>query len=599
MRLGASLLLILPLTAVCAQSSPPAPPDANGAPAAAAPLVTIHGVVKNTATGDPLARVLVKVENDSMAAALTDGNGAFEIPGVPGGVADIDVTKPGFEDASGSTGESVVWIRGRTVPHAIEVAADMPGLEFAMRPLNAIRGHIQLSSGEPAEGFRVELFKQAVLQGRLQWRVVANRPTSADGAFRFGGLSDGTYTIATQPSIDGGEDTIFPPGGKSPRMRTGYARTFYPDARDLSGSGRIVVSGGQTAQANLTLKEEQFHLVRAAVSGPGLDFAGGGPRSPRGGTLAEAGSLPTSGVIGLTTEVLDTRGHSLPYDVKYDGKSQIVKALLPDGDYSLRVGAFGLSKRPPANSANSVISMRDFLSGQTDFSVNGRAVTNLRIAMGPESSNSLEVLVNRTGSEAPQQGNAGGINVTASQAGADAADPLNAQFAQGNIPGTVETQPLGPGSYWLHASINQAGLCESSFTAGGANLAHEALVVAPNGSTAPLTLTLRDDCASLRVSLPGQLAAPAAGETPVFHVYIVPDFDATTEVHAHILYPGQVNSFVADRLTPGAYRVYALRSSAELPYHDRDAMAALNLQGQAVTLSPGETSDLVVEVPAP
>lgn len=595
MCLGASLLLALSLTSVCAQS-PPAPPDSNGAPTSSAPLVTIHGVVKNTATGEPLPRVLVKVLNDSLAAALTDGNGAFEIPGVPAGVTAIDVTKPGFEDASGAEDEPLMWVKGRTVAHALNVAADMPGLELAMRPLNAIRGQIQLSTGEPGECFRVELFKQAVLQGRMQWRVVANRPTNADGVFRFGGLADGTYTIATQPSMDGGSERPFPPGGKSPRMRTGYARTFYPDARNLSGAAHIVVSGGQTAQANLMLKQEQFHLVQGLVTGPG---SGGTLRLPDPVTLRN-GSTTITMSSGFDPEVLDARGgRELAYRAEYDQKTSTVQALLPDGDYTLRVTAFGPSRSFLNSSGGMVTQDKNFLAGQTDLTVNGHAVTNLRIALGPESSNSLQVLVNRTGAEAPPQNNGSGINITASQTGTDVADPLNAEFAQGIAPGTVETQALGPGPYWLHTTISQPGLCEASFTAGGANLAREPLVVAANGSTAPLTLMLRDDCASLRVSLPGQLAAPAAGETPIYYVFIVPDFDSTVEVRTHILYPGQVNSFLADRLTPGGYHVYVLRSSAELPYRDHDSMAALNIQGQAVTLSPGETSDLLVEVPAP
>ena len=37
------------------------------------PLVTVHGVVKNAATGEPLPRVLVSVESQSGKGVLTDG----------------------------------------------------------------------------------------------------------------------------------------------------------------------------------------------------------------------------------------------------------------------------------------------------------------------------------------------------------------------------------------------------------------------------------------------------------------------------------------------------------------------------------------------
>jgi hypothetical protein len=599
MRAGfAAWLLAFPLAMALAQDPPQ---NSDDAPGATAPLVTLHGVVKNAATGQPLPRVLVSVESQYGKGALTDGDGRFEIPGVPaGGTVPIDVVKPGFEDASGSGDWLASGMNTHGMPHAVTVTADMPDLEFSMRPLNAIRGQIELSTGEPAEGFRLHLFKQTVSEGRLQWQVVGAAAANADGAFRFGGLVDGVYTVAVEPSIDGSRGGLFDAAGNRAPDRTGYARIFYADARSLSAAALIPVSAGETSQANFALKQEQFHLVQATVSGPGLDSVGGGTRLPGGAIIAQAGTSISFGMSGLDPEVLDSRGHSLPYRVQYDTRSHTVQALLPDGDYTLRVIAFGPSKPFVNSSGGTVVNVRNSLSGQADVSVDGHAVTNLRIALGAESPNALEVIVNRTGTEPPQQQNVNApqVFISASQAGMDAADNMTSQFAQGSVPGTLETQPLAPGSYWLHTTVAQPGLCESSFTAGGANLAREPLVVNTNGSTAPLTLTLSDDCASLRVSLP-QLATSTAGETPRFEVYIVPDFDSTEEVRPHDLYATYEISFVENHLTPGAYHVYALTAPRQLPFHDSDAMAALNLQGQAITLSPGDNASLVLEVPAP
>lgn len=575
-----------------AQVSQPNSGDGSAPPAA---LVSIHGVVKNAATGEPLARALVSIESEPGKAALTDIDGRFEISGVPAAsTVPVDLTKPGFEDASGAGGGSGIWASNHSMPHPVTVGADMPDLEFAMRPLNAIRGQIELSTGEPGEGFRVELFKQSVQDGRLLWRVVGNTPTNADGAFRFGGLSDGVYTVATQPSIDGGGGGFVDLAGKQPAVRTGYPRTFYPDVRSLSGAGQIHVSAGQAAQANFMLRQQQFHVVQAAVSGPGV----GGRTGLPGAVISTSGSATTIMSSGFDPEVLDARQHESAYRAEYDQRANLMQALLPDGDYILRVSAFGPSK-PFLNSSGGIVTEdKNFLAGQTEISINGHAITNLRIALGPESSNALNVLVNRTGTQVPQQQNATGLFVTATLAGPDAADPMSTQFAQGSVPATLETQPLAPGSYWLHTSITQAGLCESSFTAGGANLAREPLLVAANGSTAPLTLTLRDDCASLRVTLP-RISSSATGELPMVYVYVVPDFDSTAQVRQNVLQSVYAKSVVIDHLAPGDYHVYTLSTPADLPYRDPDAMAALNLQGQAVTLSPGASADLLLEVPAP
>ncbi len=589
-------LFMLTLAMAHAQSSPP---DSDDSPAPAGPQVTVHGVVKNAATGEPLPRVLVSIESEYGKGVLTDGDGRFEIPGVPaGGTVPIDLAKPGFEDTSGHGDELAIGMNIHGMPHAVKVIADMPDLEFSMRPLNAIRGQIELSTGEPAEEFRLELFKQSVSEGRLQWQVVGSAASNADGAFRFGGIADGVYTLAIEPSIDGGRGGLFNLVGNQAPVRTGYPRVFYPDARSLSSAALIHVSAGQTAQANFALKQEQFHLVQARVLGTGIESISGGTQTGR--VISLNGSSVSVGMSGLNAEVLDTHGNASPYRAMYDARSHTVQTLLPDGDYTLRVTAFGPSK-PFVNSSGGIVTnVKNLLSGQTEFSVSGHAITNLRVALGPDSSNPLAVIVNRSGTEPPpqQNGNGPGVFITASLAGGDAPYSMSTQVAQGSAPGTLDTQSLAPGSYWLHTSLT-ANLCESSFTAGGANLAREPLAVGANGSTAPLTLTLRDDCASLRVSLPQQMPASASGEMPMVYVYVVPDFDSTVELRQHVLQTVYDRSAIDEHLTPGAYHVYALTAPRQLPFRDPEAMAALNLQGQAVTLSPGDSASIVLEVPAP
>ena len=139
----------------------------------------------------------------------------------------------------------------------------------------------------------------------------------------------------------------------------------------------------------------------------------------------------------------------------------------------------------------------------------------------------------------------------------------------------------------------------SSFTAGGANLAREPLTIGLQGSTAPMELTLRDDCASLELSLPEALGSFTAGDEPFFSVYVVPDFDSTGDVDPVTLRPSTGGTVTVSNLTPGNYHVYTLAGSAQLAYRNRDALAAMGYQGQAVTLSAGTVGSLVVEAPEP
>ena len=68
-------------------------------------LTTLHGVVRNAATGEGVPRALVRIEGDANTGALTDGEGHFEIPNIAVGPQSVEVRKPGFRDLSATGGE--------------------------------------------------------------------------------------------------------------------------------------------------------------------------------------------------------------------------------------------------------------------------------------------------------------------------------------------------------------------------------------------------------------------------------------------------------------------------------------------------------------
>ena len=120
-----------------------------------------------------------------------------------------------------------------------------------------------------------------------------------------------------------------------------------------------------------------------------------------------------------------------------------------------------------------------------------------------------------------------------------------------------------------------------------------------SGVSAPLTLSLRDDCAKLKLSLPTSADNLDVGEEPFYTVYVVPDFDSTADVTPITLRPSSGGTITLDGLTPGDYHVYTFAAHVELEYRNREALASLPNPGQTVTVSPGSTANLVVEVPKP
>ncbi len=554
--------------------------QAAGAPTPTGPLTTVHGVVRNAVSDEPLARALVRIDGDASTGVLTDGDGRFEIPEVPVGPQEFEVIKPGFLDETAEVAAGGMWENSGAYAHNVMVAAEMPDVVFTMSPTNAIRGQAQLSTGDPAEGIGVVLLRRAVENGRLVWQVASTTKTNGEGAYRFGGLADGFYAIYSDPAMDSEPaSNLIAPGSAADVPRSGYASQFYPEARDLAGAARIHLEGGETAEANLSLTLEPFHAVTATVLAPGT-------RQSREGGLNGA------------AQILDAQGHQLPYAAQYDPATHTAQTLLPDGSYTMVINVAGPSRPRLTGTGVSAGSGDNSFVGSVDFSVSGHAVPNLRVSLSPVRNSPIEVNLVRTGTLAGQSGpGQEGIFISVSRAGGWISDGIVGAFAEGSLAGPLNSTYTPPGSYWAHTTIADKRICEASLTAGGANLAREPLVVGPVGNVPPVSLTLRDDCASLTLNLPAGLAVPIAGEEPFYTVYAVPDFDTTVDLVPLTLRASTGGTYTLTGLTPGNYHVYTFDKPVALAY--RNAATLSGIHSQAVTVQPGGQSELVLEVPGP
>ena len=537
---------------------------------------TVHGMVRNGASGEPLARALVRINGDASTGVLTDSEGRFEIAGVPEGPQEFTVVKPEFMDEMEAGSDSNAG-NTRGYGHNVIIAVPMGDVVFTMEPANSIQGQIQLSSGDVAQGIQVNLMRRTVQDGRAVWQSAANAKTNSEGIYRFGELSDGLYAVYTQPTMESEAVTNLVESGNGNHVaREGYASVFYPDARDLAGAAKIRVAGGEQAQANIVLTLEPFQSVTATVA------------TPKG--ASGAGD-------NVSVQVMDGQAHPLPYAAQYDPATPTIQASLPDGTYAfLATSQMNEIHLLPARSAEAVrlapMAPRA-ISGEASFTVAGHAVSNLRIPLSQLGGSSIQVSAARSSNGSAQTGDPH-IFVTLSQTGGWIGDGMVSSYAEGSIGTLEETQHPPPGSYWVHTSINPKGLCEASFTAGGASLAHEPLVLGIAGAAAPLVLALRDDCARLTLSLPGSVGL-GPGEERFYTVYAVPDFDSTEDVVPQTLRPSTGGKVTLTGLTPGNYHVYTFDRPVALEYRNPAVLAAL--PGQAITLAPDADAELTVEVP--
>jgi hypothetical protein len=578
--IAATMLGSRHLDAEQARQEPQEPMQGISPGAVSTSITTVHGVVRNSVSGEPLTRALVRINGDAMTGALTDDSGRFELPDVPVGPQEFEVMRPGFLDQAVAAAEDSRE-NTRTFGHNILVSTGMPDVVFSMSPVNSIRGRIELSTGDPAQGIQVTLLRRTVQDGRAEWETASNAKTNSEGTYRFGGLTDGSYALYSEPAMDSDSATNLVDAGRGNNVaRSGYASQFYPDARDLAGAAKIRVAGGEQAEANFSLTLEPFQSVTATLSFPGS------------GNANRAGSESNYSIL-----VLDGLGHQLAYTARYDESSHSIQAFLPDGSYSISVtqtsAVFRVANRS-GSSFSAVPAGSQSVSGQVDFTVAGHAVSNLRIPLAIRRRGPVEVGVARNATGRPSQAKDSGIFVTLSQTGGWISDGMISSYAEGSSAAQLETNFTPPGSYWAHTAIAQKGLCVTSLTTGGVDLAREPLVLGTSGPAAPLTLALRDDCATLNLSLSGTMGSPVTGEEPFYTVYAVPDSPSTEDVVPQTLRPSTGGRVTLSGLTPGTYHVYAFERPVALEYRNPAVMAPLT--GQAVTLSPGETSDLIVEV---
>jgi hypothetical protein len=515
---------------------------------------------------------------------LTDGDGRFEIPNLPVGPQAVQVLKPRFLDETYSL-EAGLMGDSNASPHNVLVAAEMADVIFTLTPSSAIHGRIDLSTGEPAEGIHLTIARRVLEDGRSVWQLEQQVKTTSDGNYRFAGLPDGDYRICTEPQLES-EPMAALSGLGSAADRAGYARVFYPDAREAAGAQKISVKGGQQVEANMTLTLEPFHKVAAQVVLPQGPSVGAGQ--------------PISQFLGL---VMDAAGRQLAYQTQYDAQRQTMQAMLPDGGYSMLVTAVPQLKFG-RGSGSGVRPEQETMVGMVEFAVSGHTVTNLRVPLVPSHMSPVDVLVLRSETSAAPGQTQGMVSATRNGA-AMAAVMLSAAsggtdesvvtaYANGDLPGPLTAVFTLPGPYWVHTH-SPAGYCEASFTAGGANLAREPVTIGLSGSAAPMELTLRQDCAGLNVSLPENLMTMAPGEEPFYTVYAVPDFDSTTDVVPMVVRTSTGGTSSLADFTPGSYHVYTIPGSAQLEYRNPNLLASL--PSQSITLTPGVTTNLVLEVP--
>lgn len=225
---------------------------------------TIAGVVTSD-TGRPAKRVRVAVASvhsrENQTAIQTGEDGRFRFDGLPAGKYQLTAEPPaGGRQSYGTRSLSSGF--GTAVATGPEFHSD--NLVFQLIPAGAIGGRVLDAEGEPAEDVLIQLFAVRMLRGKRSVLYWGWRRTDDRGEYRFGGVADGAFYIVAsgRPWY---VDRLSRTEGSLPQ--TGFATTFYPNAREARSARTLHVKPGQELVADFTLIAAQASKLSVNLSG--------------------------------------------------------------------------------------------------------------------------------------------------------------------------------------------------------------------------------------------------------------------------------------------------------------------------------------------
>lgn len=244
-----SIVLAMCAGAVCAKGQTSAAVDG---------VYRIAGTAVDARSGKPLARTEVSIDliegKNVRETYATGADGTFAFEGLAAGRYRLSAKRRGYVSQSyKGHGEYFTAI-------VVGPGLKSEDVRFAMTAGGSIVGHVLDERGDPVGRGRVLLMHE-VSTGRGQ-RLTRDRWTELNdlGAYRFDHLEPSTYVVAVSARPWYAEPGVVTPTGATEELPPGdvdtgvaYPVTFYPGAMDAETAGRITLTEGESARADVAL----------------------------------------------------------------------------------------------------------------------------------------------------------------------------------------------------------------------------------------------------------------------------------------------------------------------------------------------------------
>src|SRR4249920_1105721 len=296
----------------------------------------IRGRILDAATGRGLPRAEVRAGPNAPQfldnrIVMTDGDGRYEIKGLPAEIYMINVSKPNYVRASWGAervegpGKRITLAEGQVL-EKIDVRLSRAGV---------ITGKVVDEFGDPVTDVFVTAMHYQYIQGSRRLTQGGRGGSTNDvGEYRIYGLSPGQYFVSATLRNFNGIDT-------STNDRSAYAPTFYPGTGNVGDAQRLTIGLGQIAPAiNLTL----LPIQAAKINGTALDADG----KPMANMMINVMQRVGSAMVGNSGA-----------QIRPDGKFTLT---LTPGDYVLRVFGQGAND-----------------TGATELTVNGADIDDFQL----------------------------------------------------------------------------------------------------------------------------------------------------------------------------------------------------------------------------
>src|SRR5271157_1330840 len=499
---------------------------------------TLNGTVVNSVTGEPIGRALVRLSGVVQRTTFSDGEGRFQIDGLPAGSVDIGVQKPGYF--------SPQELNRSTINKLVTVGAETGPMVLKLTPQSAIYGRVTDADGQPIEQVPVRLTERSLQDGRQRWNPRGFTQSDEGGRFRFANLMPGTYYLAAGPGSDGVRILA---DDKEPK--TGYPSLYYPGVPDLASASPILLGAGQQAEADFSMTAVPVYHISGTLTGYLPDQGVGWQVFNQSG---EQVSVPTRVNVGMGTFDID----ALP------AGSYVLKASSQAGDQSLQAEV-------RLNVASNVDNVHLGLAPAITIPVVVRAesrTSNSTVA-GWDSGPPPPVSVRLTR-----------LDVSESRS--------FVVREHGNQKGfSIELQNVDPGKYAVDLMPNGRWYVQSAVY-GETNLLYDDLTVAP-GQNYPMEVVLRDDGATLtgNVKSADGTSAPAT-------ILVVPQPASRRGTRVVQSFPQ--NGFTQNGLAPGEYLVFAFDHADKIEYANPEVLQPYASQAGHVTLSPNQETHVALNL---